>query len=137
MGVYHCDCGETLYGETFECETCGRGDGDDGTIFCEDCAAVCCAPKEDQDRHDVGKDLALLAAQLRCGGVYTDSSQHAREKTIHSDLIDGILQKVIADPTGVAALLDEAEQQRPSKKSKKKKATKPAAADEAEVITIE
>ena len=129
MGIYHCDCGETLCGESFECEECGRGGGD-GTIFCSDCAAACCAPAEEKDSHLIGKDVALLRQCL--WGVLTEQSKHAREKSIQSDMITRIIKKVIADPTGVAALLDESEK-RPSKKLKK--ATKPAPTDE--VITIE
>ena len=133
MGVYHCDCGVTLWGESFECEGCGRGGGD-GTILCQLCAEACCADAETKNNLKTGNDLKLLEQCLRKGIWTSPNSKYGdfEAKTIQSDRIKRILEKVIADPTGVAALLDESEK-RPGKKPKK--ARRPAAADE--VITIE
>ena len=104
MGVYHCDCGETLCGETFECETCGAGGGD-GTVFCESCADGHCDDESTKEQSKVYSDVGLLR-QLVSYGVYTGTSKHDREKSVQSKTIGTILNRLIADPAAVVRLME-------------------------------
>mmetsp|Transcript_19142 Transcript_19142/g.49424 ORF Transcript_19142/g.49424 Transcript_19142/m.49424 type:complete len:122 (+) Transcript_19142:34-399(+) len=107
MGVYHCECGETLRGESFSCEDCGFGEGD-GTILCEDCAECHCDQPADKDATMMKNDLGLISHMLDLG-VYTGNSKHDREKTIQSETLRGMLKCLVADPTGFKERFDELE----------------------------
>jgi len=69
-----------------------------------------CEIEESDDEYDTDNNIPTVSNRTRTT---------KRSNNDNNDLIHGILRKVIADPTGVAALLDEAEQQRPSKKIEK------------------
>ena len=120
MGVYHCDCGKTLCGETFPCPKCGYGGGD-GNTLCEGCADMHCASPEDQEKGAVLSDLALIKHIVEWG-FYKGTSKHDRDFTLQSASIRACLKKLVSDPDGCfKALLDEDKAKKPAKRRKKGK----------------
>eukprot|EP00040_Diaphanoeca_grandis_P016819 m.87211 g.87211 ORF g.87211 m.87211 type:complete len:170 (+) comp26046_c0_seq1:59-568(+) len=101
MGVYHCElCNETLFGETFSCETCC----DDGHVLCEGCAGTHCASESDKEQGSIHADTALLST-LSGFGVYTDTGKFAHEKSLQSDTVREILSLIIENDSRLQELL--------------------------------
>ncbi|KAJ1461057.1 hypothetical protein M885DRAFT_612227 [Pelagophyceae sp. CCMP2097] len=103
MGVYHCNCGETLCGETFECQTCGYGGGD-GNTLCDSCADGHCAAPAVQEEARMQADISLLEHVLQ-SGVYKDTGKHDREFQIQSASMRAILTRLTKDPKGFTAFV--------------------------------
>mmetsp|Transcript_21819 Transcript_21819/g.36443 ORF Transcript_21819/g.36443 Transcript_21819/m.36443 type:complete len:135 (+) Transcript_21819:122-526(+) len=134
MGVYHCECGETMCGESFDCEECGFGDGD-GNNLCQICAECHCADAETKETAMKRKDIDLIDTMLR-SGVYEDQGKHSRERTIQSKTFRDILERLTRDPSLVVALIEKIDDE--SKRATKRlKKTVGTSAPVGEVITIE
>ncbi|KAJ3067421.1 hypothetical protein HDU98_009360 [Podochytrium sp. JEL0797] len=78
MGIYHCDCGETLCSESFSCKECGCNAGD-GTILCEDCA-------ENHCKKDAEKTY----------GMYFDNGKHDRPRVVQDPVLRKLLEGYLA-----------------------------------------
>ena len=104
MGIHHCDCGATLCGESFSCETCGCGDGD-GTMLCDTCAEIHCASDADREQANIDTDTELLTNLSSWGGVYTDNGKHARQKSLQSTTVQEILKLIVKNPERLQELL--------------------------------